>query len=138
VPRSEDIWGDDASERDADATIAELSTPGNEAPENARTQTSSPSRLLFPLQVVGRFIKRNGRRVGVAIAGFILILVGAALLVLPGPGWLLIFAGLAVLATEYVWAQRLLNAAKHKAEQAKNKVTGKKSKRGASKKGGTP
>jgi hypothetical protein len=43
-------------------------------------------------------------------------------MVLPGPGVLLIIAGLAVLATEYVWAQRMLNYAKDKAEQAKNRV----------------
>jgi Putative transmembrane protein (PGPGW) len=38
--------------------------------------------------------------------------------VTPGPGILLIIAGLAVLATEYVWAERLLNLAKHTAGQA--------------------
>jgi hypothetical protein len=122
VPRSEDIWGDDASERDADATIAELSARGTDSKSATDETPGGRSKLFFPLHVVGRFIKRNGRRVGVAIAGFTLILVGVALLVLPGPGWLLIFAGLAVLATEYVWAQRLLNVAKRKAEQAKNKV----------------
>jgi hypothetical protein len=44
------------------------------------------------------------------------------MMVLPGPGILVILAGLAVLATEYVWAQRMLNFTKQKAEQAKNKV----------------
>jgi uncharacterized protein (TIGR02611 family) len=45
-----------------------------------------------------------------------------ALLVLPGPGWLLIFVGLSILGTEYVWAQRLLRVAKEQANNAKNKV----------------
>ena len=45
---------------------------------------------------------------------------------LPGPGWLFIFLGLGVLATEYVWAERLLKTAKRKAEQAKDKVFRKK------------
>ena len=62
----------------------------------------------------------------VSIAGFTLVIAGLVLLVLPGPGLLLIIAGLAILATEYVWAQRALNFAKQKAEQAKNKVLGKK------------
>lgn len=42
-------------------------------------------------------------------------LVGAAVLVMgivaipyPGPGWLIVFAGLAILGTEFVWAQRVL------------------------------
>ena len=126
MPRSKEIWGDDASERDADATLAELNARDEDRRVEGRAERSRGQAVLFPLQVVGRFITRNGKRVGVTIAGFALILVGAALLVLPGPGWLLIFAGLAVLATEYVWAQRLLNAAKQKAKQAKNKVTGNK------------
>jgi hypothetical protein len=43
--------------------------------------------------------------------------------VTPGPGILLIIAGLAVLATEYVWAERLLNLAKQKAAQARDTIT---------------
>jgi hypothetical protein len=45
------------------------------------------------------------------------------MIVTPGPGILLIIAGLAVLATEYVWAERLLNLAKQKATQAKDTIT---------------
>ena len=36
--------------------------------------------------------------------------------------WLLIFLGLGILATEYVWAQRMLTYARQKAEQAKDAV----------------
>jgi uncharacterized protein (TIGR02611 family) len=50
-------------------------------------------------------------RIGTGIA---LTLLGLALLVLPGPGILTIAAGLAVLATEFVWARRLLDWMKHK------------------------
>ena len=49
------------------------------------------------------------RRVVVAVVGGVLILVGIALLVLPGPGLLLIAAGVAVLALEFPWAERLVN-----------------------------
>jgi len=41
-------------------------------------------------------------------SGISLILIGLALLVLPGPGILTIAAGLTVLATEYVWAASTL------------------------------
>lgn len=68
------------------------------------------------------WIGRNGRRAGVTLAGFVLIAAGAAMLVLPGPGLLVIIAGLAVLATEYVWAQRALDAAKRRARQAASKA----------------
>jgi uncharacterized protein (TIGR02611 family) len=47
-------------------------------------------------------------RIAVTILGFAVIAGGIVLLPLPGPGWLIIFAGLGVLATEYAWAARLL------------------------------
>jgi uncharacterized protein (TIGR02611 family) len=50
--------------------------------------------------------------------GSAIVLVGLAMLVLPGPGWVLIFLGLAVLATEYAWAHRLLVFTKDKAQGA--------------------
>jgi len=46
--------------------------------------------------------------------GITLVLLGLILLVLPGPGILTIAAGLAVLATEFVWARRILDWMKHK------------------------
>lgn len=82
--------------------------------------------VWFPIREVARFLGRNGKRIGATIAGSVLVVVGLAMLVLPGPGILLVIAGLAVLATEYIWAQRALNFAKQKAEQAKNKVLGRK------------
>ena len=51
---------------------------------------------------------RIGVKIVVAIVGVSVILVGIVLLPLPGPGWLIIFAGLAVLALEFPWARRLL------------------------------
>ncbi|MDQ1463269.1 MAG: hypothetical protein QOC73_210 [Actinomycetota bacterium] len=49
------------------------------------------------------------RRIGVAIAGVALILVGIVLLVLPGPGLLLIAAGLGLLATEFPAVRRFVD-----------------------------
>lgn len=68
------------------------------------------------------WIGRNGKRVGVSIVGFVLIIAGLAMLVLPGPGVLVIIAGLAVLATEYAWAERALDNAKKKAKSAAGKA----------------
>ena len=59
------------------------------------------------------------------IAGGALVLAGLVLLVLPGPGFLLIIGGLALLATEYVWAQRAMNFAKRKTVQTKDKAKSK-------------
>lgn len=53
------------------------------------------------------------RRVFRIIAGFTLLLVGTVMLVTPGPGWLVIFLGLGLLAAEFVWAERLMKRVRH-------------------------
>lgn len=68
-----------------------------------------------------RFVARNrglevAYRIAVAIIGFAIIVTGLALIPLPGPGWLIVFAGLAVLSTEFVWAERLLHYARTKVQ----------------------
>lgn len=55
-------------------------------------------------------------RVAVTLAGVAVIAAGIVLLPLPGPGWLVIFAGLGLLATEYEWAARLLRFARRYVE----------------------
>ncbi|MDM7830072.1 PGPGW domain-containing protein [Cellulomonas edaphi] len=50
---------------------------------------------------------RTALRVLVACVGGAFILAGAAMLVLPGPGWLTIFLGLAILGTEFSFARRI-------------------------------
>jgi len=53
-------------------------------------------------------LKRHGKRIVVEGLGWLLVLVGLAALVLPGPGLLALFAGMALLATQYDWAERRL------------------------------
>lgn len=53
-------------------------------------------------------IKRHARRAALEGLGWLLVVVGIAALVLPGPGLLAIFAGMALLATQYEWAERRL------------------------------
>jgi uncharacterized protein (TIGR02611 family) len=48
------------------------------------------------------------RRVIVSVIGVTVLLIGVALLVLPGPAFIVIPVGLAILATEYAWARRWL------------------------------
>lgn len=47
----------------------------------------------------------------VGLLGVAVVVVGLLLVPLPGPGWLIVFAGLAVLATEFAWAGRVLRFA---------------------------
>jgi uncharacterized protein (TIGR02611 family) len=52
------------------------------------------------------------RRIIVSVLGATVLLIGIALLVLPGPAFVVIPVGLAILATEYAWARRWLKRAR--------------------------
>ena len=117
-PHRQDVWGDDPGERDASATVAEIAAT---EPELAKRWHDHPA--VVPFKAVVLFLGRNGRRIAVTVVGVVVLLIGLAGLLLPVlPGWLLIFVGLGILATEYVWAQRLLRLAREKANTAKDKV----------------
>ncbi len=51
---------------------------------------------------------RVARKVVVSVMGFSVLAFGVALIILPGPAIVVIPAGLAILATEFLWARRLL------------------------------
>jgi uncharacterized protein (TIGR02611 family) len=57
-----------------------------------------------------------------ASVGSTLVVIGIILLVLPGPGIPLIIAGLAILATEFAWAEIMLNRTRNRFTQAINRV----------------
>lgn len=58
------------------------------------------------------------KRTFLVVLGWVLVLAGVAALVLPGPGLLLLFVGLAVLSQEYDWAARRVEPVKHTAFRA--------------------
>jgi uncharacterized protein (TIGR02611 family) len=47
-------------------------------------------------------------RIGVGVVGTLVLVAGILMIPYPGPGWLVVFAGLAILATEFAWAKRAL------------------------------
>ena len=53
-------------------------------------------------------LARAVRRGGVFLVGMTLLIAGAAMLVLPGPGIAVILLGLVVLSAEFLWAKRVL------------------------------
>jgi len=57
------------------------------------------------------------RRIARMTAGFALLLLGGLLLILPGPGWLCIAAGLAILSRDVAWAERALAGVRRKLPQ---------------------
>lgn len=71
--------------------------------------------MLSPLRQIKRII--------VAVTGFTVLLFGIALLVLPGPAFIVIPIGLAILATEFVWARRLLKKVRARLEKPKDNNT---------------
>jgi uncharacterized protein (TIGR02611 family) len=79
--------------------------------------------LHNPLEWI-RLISTNFSRLVILIAGGVVLLIGVAMLVLPGPGIVVIIAGLAILAKEFTWAERTLDKAKEQASKATNKVKG--------------
>ena len=68
---------------------------------------------------VVRFMARQSFRLSIAALGFAVLAVGLVLLVTPGPGLLVIIAGLAILAHEFTWAARALEKARLRAAMAK-------------------
>jgi uncharacterized protein (TIGR02611 family) len=75
-----------------------------------------------------RFIWRSSKRAVVFVVGVALLVVGLIMFVTPGPGIVLVIAGLAVLATEFAWAEHLLDKARESAtkagEAASDKIPG--------------
>jgi len=63
---------------------------------------------------------RTGRltlQVVIAVLGAVVVALGIVLIPFPGPGWLIVLAGLAIWAIEFVWAQRLLQYTRDKLER---------------------
>jgi len=56
----------------------------------------------------------QGRRLIAIVIGFTILAAGIAMIVLPGPAIVVIPVGLAILATEYIWARKLLDAVKER------------------------
>jgi uncharacterized protein (TIGR02611 family) len=57
-------------------------------------------------------------QVGVFVVGLAVVVAGIIMLPLPGPGWVVIFGGMAIWATEFVWAQLVLRWTKRKVTEA--------------------
>jgi uncharacterized protein (TIGR02611 family) len=70
--------------------------------------------IFRTIEQVRRFFKILG--------GFTLLLIGAVMIFTPGPGWLVIFLGLTVLAAEFVWARRLMDRMKQEGTRLKDTV----------------
>jgi len=64
---------------------------------------------------------RLAKRIVVAVVGGTITLIGIALLILPGPAFIVIPIGLSILATEFVWAKGFLRKAREVATKVASK-----------------
>lgn len=67
-----------------------------------------PTRPAVLQRIRGNPTGRVALKVIFGVVGALLIVTGLILVPLPGPGWLIVIAGLAVLAVEFAWARHLL------------------------------
>ncbi|HLE40284.1 MAG TPA: PGPGW domain-containing protein [Nitrospirota bacterium] len=61
----------------------------------------------------------QAKRLIIGVTGFSVLLIGVAMIVLPGPAIIAVPLGLGILATEFVWAARLLKTIKSKFQKTK-------------------
>lgn len=61
-------------------------------------------------------ITRHSKRILTGIIGGLVVLIGCVLIPYPGPGWLIVFAGFAILATEFQFAAKTLEWLKERYE----------------------
>jgi tellurite resistance protein TerC len=71
-----------------------------------------------------RVTYRNARRIVVGVIGTSVVLVGVAMLVLPGPAFIVIPAGLAILSIEFAFARRWLKTLRDGSRSAVERVRG--------------
>lgn len=61
---------------------------------------------------------RQSKRIVLEFVGWTLVVLGIAALVLPGPGLLMLFAGMAILSQQYTWAEKRLRPVERVAKEA--------------------
>lgn len=71
-----------------------------------------------PAFIQARRILHLSWQVGIFVVGLAVVVAGIIMLPLPGPGWVVIFGGMAIWATEFVWAQLVLRWTKRKVTEA--------------------
>ncbi|MBX7550094.1 TIGR02611 family protein [Streptomyces sp. NPDC055966] len=71
-----------------------------------------------PEFVKARRVLHVSWQAGVFVIGLAVVVAGIVMLPLPGPGWVVIFGGMAIWATEFVWAQLVLRWTRRKVTEA--------------------
>lgn len=80
-------------------------------------------RVTTPPRKFVVWLWQQARRVVVFVIGSTVLLLGIVMIVAPGPATIMIPLGLAILATEFVWARKWLDYAKRHLEALANQAT---------------
>lgn len=86
---------------------------------------SGPVEVIAATIKASRGLRGHAKRVAVFVVGVAVLAAGFAMLVLPGPGLIVIIAGLSILGIEFAWARRLRDTAQQKAKAAAQKAKAK-------------
>ncbi|MBZ9594904.1 MULTISPECIES: TIGR02611 family protein [Streptomyces] len=105
-----------------DTTGTTAPTSADTTAETAETAEETQHVSKAPAFIKARRTLHLSWQVGVFVVGLAVIAAGVAMLVLPGPGWVAIFAGLAIWATEFAWAHFVLRWTKRKVSEAAQKA----------------
>jgi Putative transmembrane protein (PGPGW) len=87
--------------------------------------------ILRAMMLTRRILTRAGldlvppavRKIVIAVIGTTILLIGVALIVLPGPAFIVIPIGLSILASEFIWARRVIKRGRIFVKKVKRRVT---------------
>src|SRR5690349_8932418 len=113
---SEVVVVDEANTSGADKTDADGAKAESAQTEGAQDDEGLGSKA--PAFIKRRRALHLSWQVGVFVIGLAVVAAGIVMLPLPGPGWVVIFGGMAIWATEFVWAQLVLRWTKRKVTEA--------------------
>ncbi|MFE7194157.1 TIGR02611 family protein [Kitasatospora sp. NPDC057541] len=121
--RSDEARGDAGGNTGTgDAIVPDDTGVPTEAGDGAGTEGDKPLGSRAP-----GFIRRSrplhlSWQVAVFLVGLAVVVLGVIMLPLPGPGWVVIFLGMGIWATEFVWAQLVLRWTRRKVAEAAQKA----------------
>jgi len=87
--------------------------------------------VVLKLLVILHFIRRSTLLLTVGLVGGTVTAAGFVMLITPGPGLVVIIAGLAILATQFAWAERALDQVKRRARAARDNASARRAERRA-------
>ncbi|MGI5442175.1 TIGR02611 family protein [Streptomyces shenzhenensis] len=103
---------------DGSGEATTVSGPAEAEPETGGAQGERGLGSRAPAFIKARRVLHMSWQVGVFVIGLAVVVAGIIMLPLPGPGWVVIFGGMAIWATEFVWAQLVLRWTKRKVTEA--------------------